>query len=123
MELLQPVTTDVAAAWLERLKKGDTAELTALRDALDAVDPGSDVPLFAGVDHNPANVLRRERDGRLVFTDAFWIEGRKLLQLISERPSAALALYARASLIDWAHLPCMDAPTTSMILHQLESAT
>ena len=121
MELLQPVTPQAAEAWLELIKTDNTPELARLRHSLDAFDPGDDVPLFAGVDYNPANVMRRVSDGSLVFTDAFWIEGRKLLKLISDRPAAALDHYPRASLSDWAHLPCMDAATTSLILRQLDS--
>ncbi len=121
MELLHPVAADAAKTWLDSLDEGATPELAILREGLGNVQIGTETPLFAGLDRNPANVLQRESDGRLVLTDAFWIEGPELLRIITEEPAAALALYPLAGLSNWAHLPCMNSETTSMILQQIES--
>lgn len=119
MELLEPVAPNDATEWLAQLDNRATAELRELIDMLSGEGIGLGIPLFAGIDRNPANVMARPSDGALVLTDAFWIEGRKLLQMIEDEPEAAVRLFPAERLRDWAHLPCMDQPTTRMILRQL----
>lgn len=119
MERLLPVSTETAEGWLADLGAAKTGELARVRDLLERAAATTDLPLFAGLDTSPANVMRRPADHALVFIDAFWVNGRELLDLIGNDPAAAVRLFGIADLAEWAHLPCMDAATTERILSQL----
>jgi len=81
----------------------------------------SDLPLLVGLDLNPANVLRRVATDDLVLTDALWIHGVRLFELVTTEPETPLALYSRYELSAYAHLPCMDDAGRSELLKALES--
>lgn len=121
MERLDEVERELAESWFADLDRGGTPALEQLRQGISAPELGSDVSLFVGIDRNPANVLRRPSDGELVFTDAFWINGPLLLELVRTAPEKALENYPRSKLAEWAHLPCMDEATTTLILRAIDS--
>ncbi len=90
--------------------------------ALELAVAESDIPLLVGLDLNPANLLRRPASGEIVFTDALWIHGVRLFELVGHSPAEALGLFSRAELEAYAHLPCMDPAATAAILESLSMA-
>jgi hypothetical protein len=115
MERLEPVDSETARQFFADLRTSENT--TAATELLAAIEAHrSDVPLFAGYDTNPTNVLRRPADGTLVLTDAFWINGPELWRLVTEDPAAAIEVYSPKDLARWAHLPCMNAAATARIL-------
>jgi len=123
IERLEEVDDTTAREWLTDLDAGITPKLGDLREILEQDTARADVPLFEGVDRNPANVLQRRRDGTFVLTDGFWINGPLLLELVKRAPAGALLHYPADSLSEWAHLPCMDEATTALILRAIESVS
>jgi len=119
MEWLDPVPEPSAAKWFDQFEKATDGEIAEARRLLVDAAASIELPLFAGLDKTPANLLRRQSDGAYVFTDAFWIDGRRLFEMIETRPADALALFSADSLEHWAHLPCMDTRGTDLILRAI----
>ncbi|NND02737.1 MAG: hypothetical protein HKN91_08120 [Acidimicrobiia bacterium] len=82
LERLEEVEEQAARDWFAEFDAGSTSALVELKRILTDPDIGSEIGLFMGLDRNPANILRRPADGELVFTDAFWVNGPHLLELI-----------------------------------------
>lgn len=120
MERLDRISERTARAWLEDFANATKGPLASLRQLLHDRADQSTIPLFVGIDANPANVLVRPSDGVVVFTDAYWINGPHLMTLMRTEPSEALDAYPADVLKNWAHLPCMDEETTAMILRQID---
>ena len=119
MEWLEPVEPDVGKAFFRNLSDAKDGAMKDLRTAIQAYQ--ASVPMFEGLDANPANVMRRPGDGTLVLTDAFWINGPELFKMIKSNAAGAITLFGRANLVNWAHLPCMDPDETDKILGQLRA--
>ena len=121
MERLDPVASAEATDWLAKLLRREPAaqDLLEFVRAIELAVAVSEIPLLVGLDLNPANVMRRSTTGSLVLTDALWIHGTKLYELVTEDPSAALRLYSRTDLEAYAHIPCMDERATRTILEAL----
>lgn len=116
MEWLDPVSEDEASRWFETFRRADQGEVAEARRLLMAAAEQSELPLFVGLDANPTNLLHRSSEGVHVFTDAFWINGPQLYELVTTDPEQALTHYSADELEHWAHLPCMDAAGTQAIL-------
>lgn len=123
MERLEPVPRDAALVWLTALMARDPSAEPLMRfvRALELAVAESDLPLLVGLDLNPANVLRRPDSGDLVLTDALWIHGVRLFELVTTEPATALGLYTRPELTAYAHLPCMDDDGQRALLGALDS--
>lgn len=120
MEWLDPVSTIDAETWFESFEQEKEGTEADARRLLEDTAAHIKLPLFAGLDKNPDNVLRRSSDGTLVLTDAFWINGPRLYEMIHTEPQEALALYPADALEQWAHLPCMDEQATASILAAID---
>ena len=123
MERLEQVSEADARAWLEHLRPDAGGEIGSTRRLLDRAVADADLPLFEGLDLNPNNVMLRRRDGSLVLTDAFWINGPTLFELVTTDLAAALTHYDRSELERWAHIPAMEAATTARILNAIGSVS
>jgi hypothetical protein len=117
MERLAHVDEDTARKFLEDLSRAEPdTPLGRLHDARTGFH--SELPLFAGVDDNPANVLRRS-DGTLVLTDSFWINGPELYRMVDESPAHAIELYPASALRRWAQIPAFDRAASNLIVSRL----
>lgn len=124
LEYLQKVPAAIAEAFLEEMAAAPpSTPLGTLRIEMTRIGGRAAVPLFAGIDGNPTNVLRRPRDGRLVFIDAYWLRGPALLEVVRNDPATAIEWFGASHLVDWAHLPCMEPETTEEILLRIRSAS
>lgn len=119
MERLERLPEAEAGDWLANLASAAEGSVADLRQLLQHHADRSTIPLFAGIDTNPANVLVRPADGVVVFTDAYWVNGPQLLELVKTAPRRAVDAYPARALENWAHLPCMDSATTALILGQI----
>lgn len=118
MERLERLPESEASDWLANFASAAEGPVGDLRQLLKSHADQLTIPLFAGIDTNPANVLVRP-DGVVVFTDAYWVNGPQLLELVKTTPRRAVDAYPAQALENWAHLPCMDSATTALILSQI----
>lgn len=122
MEWLDPAGQAEAERWFATFKSTQVGPEADLRRLLMTAANDTELPLFMGIDDNPANVMRRPGTGGFVLTDAFWINGVLLLEMVHEDPATALSHYTVEELSHWAHLPCMDAEETALILQNIGGA-
>lgn len=117
MEGLTRTSEEIGKAFFEELRAAEVN--TPLGDLRAAVEePKPRIPLFVGLDDNPANVMCRAGT-TTVLTDALGINGPELFRIITEDPEAAVQMYPAAYLAEWAHLPCMEPSATQQILDSL----
>ena len=122
MEFVDAVPEPTAAAWIASFDAEPDPATVAMLQILETAIEECELPLFMGLDTNTGNVRQRD-DGELVLIDAFWINGLALFDMLVTEPQRAVDLFGRRELLEWAHIPAMDADGTERVTQALASVS